>query len=117
MHPDQHIVTVEVGPGDLTPDQSHVLDVLVDAGVTHRAEFAVPGRDSGLGDPLNVLLVLAAVLDQVGDGDQRQTVFVCEDPQFVGLRHCALVLLADDFADRPGRRQPRQPGQSTAASV
>jgi len=48
-----------------------MLDVLVDAGVADGTELAVPGRDSGLGDSLDVLLVLAAPLDQVGDRDIR----------------------------------------------
>ena len=111
MHPDQHVVAVVVGSGNLAADQRHVLDVLVNAGVSDRPELAVPGRDAGLGDPLDVLLVLAAVLDQVRDGDQRQIVFVGKDPQLVGLRHRAFVLLADDFADRTGRRQSGHPGQ------
>ena len=88
-----------------------MLDVFVDAAVADRTEFAVAGRDAGLGDPLDVLLVLAAVFDQVGDRDQRQTMLVGKDPELVGLRHRAFVFLADDLADRPGRRQTGHPGQ------
>ena len=80
-------------------------------GVADGAELAVAGRDAGLGDPLDVLLVLAPPLDQVGDGDQRQVVLVGEDPQLVGLRHRAFVLLADDLADGTRRLQTGQPGQ------
>ena len=111
MHPDQHVVPVAVRAGDVAADQRDVLDVVVDAGVADGAELAVPGGDPGLGDALDVLFVLAPPLDQVGDGDQRQAVLVGEDPQFVGLGHRALVLLADDLADRAGRLQAGQPGQ------
>ena len=111
VHPHQDVVAVGVGPGDVAAHQRDVLDVLVDAGVADGAELAVPGRDPGFGDPLDVLLVLAPPFDQVGDGDQRQVVLVGEDPQLVGLGHRALVLLADDLADRAGGLQPGQPGQ------
>ena len=111
VHPHQHVVAVAVRPGDVAADQRDVLDVLVDAGVADRAELAVPGRDAGLGDALDVLLVLAPPLDQVGDRDQREVVLVGEDPQLVGLRHRAFVLLADDLADRARGLQAGQPGQ------
>jgi hypothetical protein len=64
---DQYVIAVIVGSGNLATDQRHVLDVFVDAAVADRPEFAVPGRDPGLGDPLNVLFMFAPVLDQVGD--------------------------------------------------
>ena len=111
VHPHQDVVPVAVRPGDVAADQRDVLDLVVDAGVADRPELAVPGRDPGLGDALDVLLVLAPPLDQVGDGDQRQTVLVGEDPQLVGLRHRAFVLLADDLADRARGLQTGQPGQ------
>ncbi len=111
VHADQHVVPVSVRAGDVAADQRDVLDVVVEGGVADRAELAVPGRDAGLGDALDVLLVLAAPRDQVGDRDQREVVFVGEDPQFVGLRHRALVLLADDFADHARRPQTGHPGQ------
>ena len=109
MHADQHVVAAVVG--DVAAHQRDVLDVVVDARVADRAELAVPGRDARLGDALDVLLVLAPPLDEVGDRDQRQVVLVGEDPQLVGLRHRALVLLADDLADRARGLQPGQPGQ------
>src|SRR6202012_2914809 len=111
VHADQHVVAVVVGSGNLAADQRHVLNVLINAGVSDRPEFTVPRRDAGFGDPLDVLLVFAAVLDQVGDSDQRQVVLVGKAPQLVGLRHRAFVLLADDFADRTGRRQSGHSGQ------
>ena len=88
-----------------------MLDVVVDAGVADRAELAVAGRDARLGDALDVLLVLAPPLDEVGDRDEREVVLVGEDPQLVGLRHRAFVLLADDLADRARGLQTGQPGQ------
>jgi hypothetical protein len=111
VHPDQHVVAVGFRAGDIAAHQRDMLDVLVDAGVTDGAEFAVPGRDAGFGDALDVLLVLATPFDEVGDRDERQVVFVGEDAQLVGLGHGALVLLADDLADRAGRLQAGQPGQ------
>ena len=71
----------------------------------------MPGRNPGLGDAFDMFFMLAAVLDEVGDGDQRKSVFIGEDAKFVGLGHRALVLLADDLADRAGRSQPGHPGQ------
>jgi len=88
-----------------------MLDLVVDAGVTDRPELAVPGGNAGLGDPLDVLLVLAPPFDEVGDGDQGQTVLVGENPQLVGLSHGAFVFLAHDLADGAGRLQARHPGQ------
>ena len=115
VHAHEHVVPV--GPGaavridDVAANQGHVLDVVVHAGVADGPELAVPGGDASLGDALDVLLVLAAPLDEVGDRDEREVVFVGEDPQLVGLRHGAFVLLADDLADRARRLQARQPGQ------
>ena len=111
VHAHQHVVPVAVRSGDVATDQRDVLDVVVDAGVADRAELTVPGRDAGLGNALDVLFVLAAPLDEVGDRDQRQVVLVGENPQLVGLRHRAFVLLADDLADRARRLQTGQPGQ------
>ncbi len=56
VHPDQHVVAVTGRAGDVAADQRDVLDVLVDARVADRPELAVPGRDAGLGDALDVLL-------------------------------------------------------------
>jgi len=111
VHPHQYVVPVAVRSGDVAADEGHVLDVLVDAGVADRAELAVPRRDARFGDALDVLFVLAPPLDQVGDGDQCQVVLVSENPQLVGLRHRAFVLLADDLADRACRPQTRKAGQ------
>ncbi len=111
VHPDQHVMPVVPRPGDIAADQCHMLDLVVDIGVADGTELTVAGRDARLGDPLHMFLVLAAVFDEIGDRDQGQTVLVGEDPQFVGLGHRALILLADDLADRPGRLQTSHPGQ------
>ena len=109
VHPHQHVVPVAVGtragPGDIALDQGDMLDIFVDAGVPDGAELAVSRGDAGFGHPFDVLFVFAAPLDEIGDGDQREIVLVGEDAQLVGLRHRALVLLADDLADRAGRLQ------------
>ena len=111
MHTHKNVVAVGLWASDIAPDQGDVLDVLVDACVADRAELAVPRRDACLGDALDVLFVLAAPLDEVGDRDQCEAVLVGEDPKLVGLRHRALVLLADDLADRTRRLQSCQPGE------
>ena len=111
MHPDQHVMSVVLRPGDIAAHQGDVLNLVVDIGVADGPELAVPGRDAGLGDSFDVLLVLPPPLDQVGNGDQGETMLVGEDPQLIGLRHGALIFLADDFADRAGRLKARHPGQ------
>ncbi len=74
-------------------------------------KLAVPGGDSGLGDPHDVLLVLAAPRDEVGDRDQREFVLVREHAQFVGAGHFALVLLRDDLADDAGGTEVGHAGE------
>ena len=111
VHAHQDVVTLTVGSGHVAEDQGHVLDLVVDAGVADSAECAVARGDPGIGNPDHMLLVTTAPRDQVGDRDQRQVVFVGEDPQFGGLRHRALVLLADDLADHAGGREIGHPGQ------
>ena len=111
VHPHQDVAAVVLRAGDIAANQCDVLHLVIDAHVADGPKLAVAGGNSRLGDPFDVLLVLAPVLDQIGDGDQRQAVFVGEDPQLVGLGHGALVLLADDLADGPGRLQARHPGQ------
>lgn len=91
VHAHQHVISVTVGTGDIAQHQCHVFYVVVDAGVAHRTELAVLRGDAGLCYPLHMLLVLAPPLDQVGDRHQRQIVLVGEDPEFLGLRHGALV--------------------------
>ena len=108
VHAHQHVVTLTVGAADVATYQRHVFDLFIDAGVADRAKLPVPRRDTGFGDARDVLLVLAPPL---GDGDQREIVFVGEDPEFVGLGHGAFVLLADDLADRAGGLQPRHAGE------
>ena len=111
MHPNQHTPAVVTRAGDIAADQGHMFHIVIDARVAHRPELSVPGRYPGLGHPLDELLVLAAVGDQIGDRDHRQVVLVSEDPQLVGLGHRSFVLLTDDLADRAGRLQARHPGQ------
>ena len=78
-----------------------------------RRELAVGRRQPHGGHPLDELLVPAAVLDQVGDGDQLQPVLAAEGDQVGHARHRPVLLhhLADDAgrdqARRGGRGRPR----------
>lgn len=117
MHAHQHVISVAVGAGDIAQDQCHVFYVVVDAGVAHRTELAVLRGDTGLGYPLHMLLVLAPPLDQVGDRHQRQIVLVGEDPEFLGLRHGALVFWLTISQMTAAGRSPASLARSTDASV
>ena len=55
--------------GDLAAHEGEVLGAVEDALVDVRGELAVTGRDAGLGDAADQLLALAAVPDEIGDGD------------------------------------------------
>ncbi|CAB4907687.1 unannotated protein [freshwater metagenome] len=111
MHPDQHVAAVGVGAGDVAAHQRDVFDLVVDALVADGTERAVAGGDSRVGDADDVLLVLTAPRDQIGDRDQCEVVFVGEHPQLVGLRHRSLVLLADDLADDSGGAEVGHAGE------
>ena len=79
---------------------------LVDEG----PELPALRRDARLGDEAHQLLVLPAVADEVGDGDQREVVLLGEALQVGQPGHLGLVL-GHDLAQHAGRRQPGGAGQ------
>ena len=66
-------------------------------------------RQAGLGDPLDMALVPAAVADEVVDRDHRQAVLVRELPQLGRTLHRAVVV--DDLDQHTRGGQPGQLGQ------
>ena len=77
--------------------------------VAVRREVAVAGRQPGLGDPLDEVLVAAAVADQVVDRDHREAVLVGELAQLGRALHGAVVV--DDLDQDAGRGEPGERGQ------
>ena len=105
MHPGQHRLVA----ADVAVHQGEVLGAVDRGAVAVRREVAVPGRQPGLGDPLDQVLGAVAVPDQVVDRDHRQVVLVGERAQLRRALHRAVVV--DDLDQDADRGQPRQPGQ------
>jgi hypothetical protein len=80
--------------------------------VGDQLELAVGGVQGALGNALDQAFVLAAVMDQVGDGADLQVVFFGELDQVRQARHGAVFL--DDLADHRGRGQAAHFGQVAA---
>ena len=74
VDPHQHVL----GPGHVAHDEGQVLLVVEHGLVDEGAELAALGRDARLGDEAHQLLVLPAVADEVGDGDEREVVLLGE---------------------------------------
>ena len=92
------------------PDQGHVL-VAVEQGLVDVAgELAPLGGDGGLGHPLDQLLRLAPVADEVGDADEEQSVGGDEGLQLGEAGHRRLVL-GDHLAQHPRRVEAGHAGQ------
>jgi hypothetical protein len=89
--------------------EGHVLFAVEQRFVHVAGEVAPRGRHPRLGDPPDELLVLAAVLDQLGDADHQQTVFLAELHQVGNPCHRAVVV--DDLAQHAGRVEARQARQ------
>ena len=110
VDPDEHVLLALDG----SLDQGQVLLAVQQRLVGIGGEVA-PAGDRGLGDPLDQLLALAPVPDQVGDGDERQAVGGGEPLQLGQAGHLALVV--DDLAQHRRRAPPAMWARSTAASV
>ena len=103
MHADEHVLlAVDIAV--------HECDVLL-AGQRlleeHGRELAVCGRQANRDLALDELLVPAAVLDQVGDGDEPESVLRAEIDQVGDARHRAVVL--HHLADHAGGVETREP--------
>ncbi len=105
VHPGEH----RLGAGDVAVHEGDVLGAVDGDPVAVRREVAVPGRQPGLGDPLDEALVAAPVADQVLDRDHRQAVLVGELAQLRAALHGAVVV--DDLDQDAGRGEPGEPGQ------
>ena len=91
---------------------THHRDVLlaVEHRLVHvRGEVAPRRRDARLGDPTDELLVLAAVLDELGDRDHQEPVLLAELDQVRDPRHRPVVV--HDLAEHAGGVHARQTGQ------
>ena len=95
---------------DLALDQGHVVFAVEHRLVGVDGELPVVGGDPGVGDPAHQLVLVPAVPDQVGDGDEVQPVLVGELDQLGQPGHARLVL-ADHLAQDAGRGHARRPGQ------
>ena len=98
VDPDEHVL----GAGHLAHDERQVLLAVQHRLVDVGPELPACGRDAGLGDQADELLVLAPVADQVGDGDERQVVLLGEALQVGQPGHLGLVL-GHDLAQHAGR--------------
>ena len=106
VHPDQHVVLALRRPHH----EGQVGLVVEQALVGVAGELAPLGGDPGLGHPPDQLLALAAVADEVGDGDQRQAVALGEALELGQPGH-AHAVLGDQLAQHAGRVQPGHAGQ------
>ena len=106
VHTHQYVL----GPGHLSHHERQVLLVVQHRLVDVGPELSPLRRDARLGDESHQLLVLAAVADQVRNGDERQVVLLGEGLEVSQPRHLGLVL-GHDLAQHAGRREPGGPGQ------
>ena len=73
-----------------------MLDAIEKRFVDVAGEVAPLGGDAGLGHPLDELLVLAAIADELGDGDEKEVVLLAELHEVGHAGHGAVVV--DDLA-------------------
>ena len=106
MHPHEQIALVR----DVTVDEREVLFVVEHRLKDERLEVTVLGRQGRLGDAAHQLLVVAAVADEIGDGDERQTVALREGFQFGQPGHIGLVG-RHDLTEHPRRVLTREAAQ------
>ena len=105
MHAHEHVVVA----GHLAAHEREVLDA-VEQRLEHVGrEVAVLGRDPSLGDATDQLLVLAPILDHLGDRDHQQVVLFAEPDEIRHPGHGPVVL--DDLAQHAGRVAPGHAGQ------
>ena len=97
---------------DLAGDQREV-DLAVGPGAeSDKSELPELGGQAALGDPLDRLLVEHAVLDEIGDGPELESMAL-GDPFEVGSpRHRSV--LVEDLDEHRGRLESRQPRQIAA---
>src|SRR2546421_10586141 len=74
-----------------------------------RSEIAVRGRQADARQTFDELLRAAAILDEIGDGDQLQPVLLAVRNEIRYTRH--RPVLVHDFADDAGRDESREPSE------
>jgi hypothetical protein len=106
VHPHEDVVLPLHG----TLDEGDVLVAVEQVLVGVGGEVAPWRGDAGLGDPAHELLALAAVADEVGDGDHHQAVLLGEALELGPAGHLHAVL-GDDLAQHARRVEAGQAGQ------
>ena len=111
VHADEHVVLAR----DVALDQRDVVLVVDQRAVADRGEVAEVGRQPGVDDALDELVVAAPVGDQVGDRDHLQPVLVAVGGEVGDARHRAVLVLISQIT--PAGISPARRARSTAASV
>ena len=95
--------------GEVAVHEGDVLGAVDRDPVADRGEVAGPRGQPGGGDPVDVGLDAAAVVDHLLDRDHLQAVLVGEGAQLGSALHGAVVV--DDLDEHADRGQPGHPGQ------
>ncbi len=106
VHPDQHVGLA----GHLPFDHGHVVLAVQHRLVGVDGELAVVGRDAGVGEAPDQLVLAAAVTNEVGDGDEVEPVALGKGLELVEAGHPRLVL-AHHLAEHAGGRHAGGSGQ------
>src|ERR687894_752721 len=101
VHPHENVVLALHGPAH----ERQVLLAVDDRLVGVAGEVAPLGGDAGLGHPLDQLLGLAPVADEVGDRDEQEPVLLGEALELGHAGHVVLGLV-DQLAQDAGRVEP-----------
>ncbi len=109
VHAHQGVLAVPAGSADVAEHQGNVLSPVHRVQVAERPPVAELVRHPGLDHPSYGLLGVAAVLNQLGDGDQREAMLVGECAQLRKPGHRAVVV--EDLGDHAGLGQAGEPGQ------
>src|SRR5918997_6144216 len=106
VHPHENVVLALHGPAH----ERQVLLAVDDRLVGVAGEVAPLGGDAGLGHPLDQLLGLAPVADEVGDRDEQQPVLLGEALELGHAGHVVLGLV-DQLAQHAGRVEAGHAGE------
>jgi hypothetical protein len=89
--------------------QRHMVLVIDQRAVADRDELTEGGRQRGRDHPLDQLVVLAAIGNELGDRNHLQAVPLAIRLEVSDPGHAAVVV--HDLADHPRRDEPREPRQ------
>src|SRR5207245_599587 len=93
------------GALQIAADKRHVLIAVHVARIGNHAKFAEARGQDGLGDPVDIALVLHAVADEVRHGEDFQIVVLAEFREWRHPAHGAVFI--HDFADDARGAEPR----------